>query len=426
MKIIKDLFKFDRQLLGGGYDQALEYIHNILYLDILEFKSGTKLETWEVPNEWRVKEAWVKFNGKKIIDYKENPMSLMQYSRPFKGKITRDEFKRHLNYSNERPNAIPYTYTFYEDNWGFNYPKSKIYKEDDKLADLLEEGEYEVCIDTEFVPGIMKLGVHTIKGKSDREVLLLAHLDHPWQANDNLSGVACLIDLAGKIRCKHTIKIVFCPETIGSIAYAMTQDISKVDFAISVDICGNNNDITGQWCFEEENKLNKILDSALSMGDESYRLNRFRAEIGSDEYVFNDPKIGIPGLLLTRYPYYEYHTSDDTPEIINEDKIKKTGEVIQRIIEIYEKDYIPDRTFKGPLMRSNYKTQTPIKSINLQLDYFIYNVNGKLWLSEIANLLQMNFNYCYELLKKLRKDNLIYDKNMRSDARQKREWKTKE
>ena len=444
LNIVKQLYKFAPQLLGSGYNSCIEYLKLLIDLDVIDVPSGTEVGTWTVPDEWIVKDAWVKFNGKKIIDYKKDPLSLMVYSRPFKGTVTREELKKHLYTSTDRLDATPYEFSFYERKWGVCMPKRKIFGENKK--DLLKKGKYEVFIDTEFRPGIMKIAVHTIKGnvarkleekcskggnhdwayfhdpdpgswwgwackecfkkpnkeqealltekKSDREILLFAHLDHPHQANDNLSGVACLVDLVKRIKKpNHTIKLVFCPETIGSIAYATTQDLSKVDFMIALDAIGSDTELTLQWAYDDKHRLNKIARSTMLHCGEDFKLGHFRADIGSDEYVFNDPKIGIPGLLLTRHPYPEYHTSDDTPDIIKVKKLKYVQDVIMDIIKTYEMDYIPVRNFKGPLMRSKYQAQTPVKKINAQLDYLIYNINGKLWLSEIVGDLGLNYGY---------------------------------
>lgn len=410
IKTIKELIKFNINLLGSGFDNALLYLDSLIGLETIEIPSGTKLETWTVPNEWVPKEAWVKFNGKKIIEYK-NDLSLMVYSSPFKGKITREELKRHLYINKERPEATPYEHSFYEKKWGFCLPANKVYDKDGK--DKLKEGEYEVFIDAEQKPGTMKIGVHTIPGKSDREILLFAHLDHPYQANDNLSGVACLTDLAPRIKDKydHTIKIIFCPKTIGSIGYALTQDISKVDFVLAVDCVGNDNDPLIQWSFDETNKLNKIAHLAMMEGEESFSMNKFRASVGSDEYIFNDPLIGIPGLMISRHPFRERHSSDDKPEIINEEKLKLTQNIVKNIIKIYEEDFIPVRKFKGPLMRSKYEVQTPIKDFNLILDHFIYDIDGKRTLAEITDMCSLNWRFATDLLTKLEKDGITFRLN---------------
>lgn len=430
LKTLKELYKFDRYLLGAGYDNALKYIDHLIGLDIIKWSSGTKVGTWTVPDEWIVKDAWVKFKGKKIVDFKKEPMSLMNYSTPFKGKLSLEEFKKHLYVSDERPKAIPYEYSFYKKDWGICMRRDNIMTEVDKgcpecdmalkvkikvdkgdkkivVKDKLKKGTYEVNIDTEFKKGEMKIGVHTIKGKSDREILLFAHLDHPYQANDNLSGVVCLIDLAKKLKCEHTVKIIFCPETIGSIAYALTQDISKVDFMMALDIVGNDNSLLIQKSFDEGDELNSAAHLAVSGLGQDYRKGGFRFLIGSDEYVFNDPLIGIPGIMISRFPYDEYHTSDDTPKIIKKEKLEETQEFIQETIKIMENNYIPTRKFKAPLFKKKYGIHTNNKAFNRQGDYLIYLIDGKRSVIELAFMSGLGYEFCDNLLKKMENDNII-------------------
>ncbi len=415
-ELIENLYPINRCLLGEGYDNALEYIKHLIDLEIIEIKSGTKLGTWTVPDEWIVKDAWIKNSkGEKIADYKTSPLSLVVGSDKTHGFCDLAELKRHILYLEDQPNATAYMMNFYGSDWGFCLPYSsmreRIESNDPNIPatfkDKLPEDNYEVEVDTEHVPGKMKLGVHTIKGQSDKEILLFAHLDHPFQANDNLSGVACLVDMAKRINAKHTIKIIFCPETIGSIAYALTQDLSKVDFMIAVDICGNKNSILLQKSFDAEHKLNRIAHLAIHSFAETYRKGTFRNTIGSDEYVFNDPLVGVPGLMFSTWPYKEYHTADDTPEKIDYEMIQKVQDVIIKTIEIYEKDFIPKREFKGPLMRSRYGIQTNNPQFNLSWDYFIYNIDGKRSLAELCAEYGLNFDQALEVVLNMEKDGFI-------------------
>lgn len=398
-EIIETLFKWYRGLLGEGYDNSLNYIKTLIGLDIIEIPSGREFGTWTVPDEWMIRDAWVKYKGKKILDFKKQPMCVAQESMAIHEKMNLEELKKHLHFSADNPGATPYIYKFYEKDWAFALPKVDYLK--------LKEGEYEVFIDSEHKPGIMKLGVHTIKGESDKEILLFAHLDHPFQANDNLSAVACLTDLATKIKSKYTIKIIFCPETIGSIAYVYTQDTSRVEFMIAVDICGNDEPITMQKAFDTEHRINRVAGCALHSQAKPYRKGVFRGYIGSDEYAFNDPNVGIPGIMLTTHPYNEYHTSEDTPDKINYEKIQETQDLILKIIEIYEKDYIPVKNWRGPLMRSRYGVQTSSKETNFAYDMFIYSIDGKKSLAELCSYCGINFDYFYDLLDKLQKDGFI-------------------
>lgn len=404
--IISDLFGLNRCLLGEGFHNALIYINNLIDLDVYTWKSGTQVGTWVVPDEWVVRDAWIKKNGELFLDYKKNPLTLVVGSLPFHGKVTKEELKQHLHYSSEQPSAYSYEYKFYERDWGFTLPMHQVFKkEGEALVDILEDAEYEVFIDTEYRPGTMEIGVHTIKGKTDKEILLFAHLDHPFQANDNLSGVAALIELVKHIKYKqydHTIKLIFCPETIGSIAYASTQDISKVAFVLALDAVGNEHEggILLQKSLDTTARINFVANLAMRHFG-GYRQGAFRSNIGSDEYVFNDPKFNIPGIMLTTHPYPQYHTSFDTPDTINYSVIEKIQKIIIKVIEIYEKDYIPVREFEGPLFRSKYKLQSGGKSHNLAWDYFVYDMGGKKTLSELCLTYGLNFDLTYDQLEPL-------------------------
>lgn len=415
-QIIETLYPMNACLLGEGYDNRLEYIKKLIDLEVIEIPSGTKFGTWTVPDEWIIRDAWIKNEntGEVLVDYKDEPLSLVIGSTPQHCIVSKKELVKNLHYSNEEPNATPYVFKYYDKDWGFCLPKNKIVERIEttekeylpsgeevfksKTKDILPDGMYEVFIDSEYKPGTMKIGVHTIKGKSDREILLFAHLDHPFQANDNLSAVACLVDLATKLKADHTIKIVFCPETIGSLAYAMTQDISKVDFVIAVDICGSSGDILMQKAFDKEAPINRVAHLAIHGIGESYRKGEFRNTIGSDEYTFNDPLIGIPGILLSTWPYNEYHTNLDTPDKIDYNSIERMQKVLTSIIDIYEKDFIPVRNFKGPLMRSKYGIETPSKQVNLSWDFFFYSIDGKKSLVELCCDFGLNFDYVYKIM----------------------------
>ena len=255
----------------------------------------------------------------------------------------------------------------------------------------------------------MKIGVHTIKGKTDREVLLFAHLDHPYQANDNLSGVACLVGLAKKLKCQHTIKIIFCPETIGSIAYAFKRDISKVDFVIAVDMVGNDETLLIQKTFRQNSDLDCASHLALTGLGINFRKGHFRMLIGSDEYVFNDPAIDIPAIMVSRWSeeWKDYHTSDDTPDKIKMGKIREAQRFIQKVIEITENDFIPVRNFKGPLFRSKFQAQSVDKRFNRNLDYLFYLMNGKRSLSLLCCLAGVPWDFAFNLLNKLKNENLV-------------------
>jgi len=82
-----------------------------------------------------------------------------------------------------------------------------------------------------------------------------------------------------------------------------------VDFGIALDMVGNDNTILMQETFAGTEKINKAGTMAMSiLSPLKYRKAPFRAPLGADEYIFNDPLIGIPTIFFSRCPYKEYQT----------------------------------------------------------------------------------------------------------------------
>ena len=80
----------------------------------------------------------------------------------------------------------------------------------------------------------------------------------------------------------------------------------------------------------------------------------FREVVASDEMVSNGPGYDIPTPSLIRWPYPEYHTSDDNPDIVDEQDLAETLAVFMDLWASLEANYYPRRTFKGPVMLSRY------------------------------------------------------------------------
>ena len=71
----KKLFPINRSLSGDGNLKTLKIIKSqIPYIKIKSFPSRKKVFDWIIPDEWNVKNAFVKDKyGKKIIDFKYRP-----------------------------------------------------------------------------------------------------------------------------------------------------------------------------------------------------------------------------------------------------------------------------------------------------------------------------------------------------------------
>jgi len=215
-KLIKELFPINRSLSGEGVRETLRILkRENPELNIHSIKSGTQVFDWTVPKEWNCKEAYIITpDGRKICDYNDNNLHLVQYSVPFEGEIKLDELQKHLYSLPKLPNAIPYVTSYYKERWGFCISENERRK--------LKPGKYKVVIKSELKSGVLNYADIVIPGKSDKEIMFSTYICHPSMANNELSGPALATFLAKYVKSidnYYTYRFIFAPETIGSLIY---------------------------------------------------------------------------------------------------------------------------------------------------------------------------------------------------------------
>lgn len=403
LKLINDIWFKRRDIISDGFDESLDYISKIIPLKVHKIPTGTKCWTWVVPEKWSVKEACIEdLNGDKLLDLKDHPLHVMSYSLPVDTIVTKDELMKHLHTNPHRPNAIPFEFKYYERDWGFCIQHRR-------LREFNKE-KYMVHIDSKFEEGTLKVGDCTINGETDETIVLVAHLCHPAMVNDDLTGVAVLVDIAkelGKRDNFYTYKFLLVPETIGSIAYLSQNEgiIPKLKYGIFLEMLGNRNIHALQLTRQGSTRLDKIARHVMKRELADFREGPFRTIVGNDEMVFNGPGVNVPMISISRFPYPEYHTSDDNPSVISEENLNESKALILKILNIIDNDRIPKREFKGPVFLSGYglwdlKTVDNFEQIMLKLE-------GDRSIFDIADELDMKFDDVLNYLNKFFEKGLI-------------------
>ena len=309
------LFPLNRSLTGNGVRETLAIIKRLIpKLKIIEVISGTKAFDWTIPLEWNIESAYlVGPDGKKFCDYSENNLHLVGYSEPVSKKLKLEELQSHLHSLPGQPNAIPYVTSYYEDNWGFSISQN----DRDKLLD----GEYKVCIEGTKSNGHLTYGELILKGKSKKEILISTYICHPSMANNEVSGICVATFLAKWISEQtnrfYTYRIIFIPETIGSIYYLSRHKKylkKKVIAGFNVTCIGDDRNYSYLPSRNGQTISDKIAKHVLHRIDPSFRIYSW-SDRGSDERQYCAPKIDLPvaTIMRTKYgDYPEYHTSLDT------------------------------------------------------------------------------------------------------------------
>jgi aminopeptidase-like protein len=411
-----ELWPLNRSITGEGVEQTLEKIKfHIPNLNIKKVPSGTNVFDWIVPKEWHIRNAWIKTpKGKKICDFKVNNLHLVGYSIPVNKKVSLSELQNHLHSLPKQKTAIPYVTSYYKENWGFCISE----EERNKLI----KGEYEVYIDSELFDGNLTYGEVIIKGESKKEIFLSTYICHPSMANNELSGPGVLTFITKWILSlknnKYTYRIIFIPETIGSLTYlSINLDYLKehVNAGFNITCIGDERSYSFLPSRKGDTISDDIAKHILKAMDRDYIEYKW-SDRGSDERQYCAPLIDLPvaSIMRTKYGMYdEYHTSlDDLVNVVTPKGLEGGYWAVRRSIEGLEKNCFPMVKILGePQMgkRGLYPTlSNNIKSdeVKLLMDIISWS-DGNKSLLDIAVLCDVPIWETYPLIEKLKKHNLI-------------------
>jgi len=357
-KWMSDLFPICRSLTGNGVDKTLYYLKNTIgiSLRIIKFKTGTKVFDWRIPKIWNVSQAYIqKLNGSKIVDFKNNNLHLVGYSSKINKTVGKKELFQHLFTQVNQPDLIPYVTSYYKKNWGFCVTEN--------FKKKIKDKKYKVVIDSSHTSGNLKIAESYIRGKSKKEIFFSTYFCHPSMANDNLSGIVVQSALIKYIKqiykeTNYSYRLIFIPETIGSIAY-LSKNLKKMKKNI---IAGFNLSCVGDdraYSYVESRNGNNLADNAIK----SALLNKKNVKgysflfRGSDERQYCAPGIDLPvcGFSRSKFgEYKEYHTSADNLKIISNKSLNNSLKVLKTIIDAFETGLYPKAKIKGEPQLSKY------------------------------------------------------------------------
>ncbi len=338
-RLMRDLFPLCRSVAGSETVETLRRLQREIPIELRSVPSGSQVLDWTVPRSWQITAAHIteRGTGRRVVDFADSNLHVVSHSHAVNATLTLDELQPHLHSLPDRPNSIPYRTAYYQPNWGFCLSQQQ--------RDQLRPGDYDVVIDTSFDDSGLSWGELVVPGEDVREILLTTHICHPSLANDNLTGIAALVEigrrlLAGPAR-RFTYRLLFIPGTIGAISWLASADTAKVHQGLVLTGLGDGAPLTYKQSRRGDHEIDRV--AGVMLRDREHRILPF-SPYGYDERQFCSPGFDMPVGRLTRGvhgTYAEYHTSADDLSFVSLDQLDIAIDFVCELLDALEANTRP-------------------------------------------------------------------------------------
>ena len=419
LDLIEELWFLKRDIVSDDFDRALYRLaEEVPNMKIHQYPTGEPCWTWRVPEKWTCHEAYLEtLDGRRLIDYAEHPLHVVSYSLPHEGEVSREELLDHLHVHPRLPDAIPFVFKYYDRDWGLCTTQT--------LRNSLDEDRYRVVIRSDFKPGTLKVGEVVVEGKSQKTFVIVAHLCHPAMVNDDLSGVVVALAAAKALLASppphYTYRFLILPETIGSVAYLSHNEdlIPAMVGGLFLEMLGNDQPHALQGSFMLSSQVDRCFVSALEDLDPEGYSAPYRQVINNDERQFNAPGVRVPMLSLSRverrssptWPFPEYHSSLDVPEIVSEARLETSCQVVLGLIRAWERNQYVVNNFKGEIFCSGHGIWVDYRTNpegHRRLFEIMERCDGEHSVADIATELEISFQAVWEVVDTLHSKELVW------------------
>jgi len=353
MQILRDLTPLNRAVCSLGYDQAVDYLRDELPFRVISVPSSHEHNGWVIPPSWDVEEARISKNGHTLYDGTAHPLGVIGLSKSFSGMVNLEELRGHLHYDHRHDDWIPFHYRqqfrSWSRDWGFCIPK--------RIYEQLVPGDYQVVIRTLEAPGELKILEYKHEGSRDFTIVLGGNLDHAGVANDGLAGCVVGLEVMRRLRdrkTRFTYSLVLSPGILGSELYLAQLNQSErkqILEGIFLEMLGSGTPLAVQESRQSMVSVLHALKSSLEQLGLPYRTGAFESIIVNDEYVWEN--YGIPMVSFSRFPYPEYHSNQDSLNIIQEASLNEAVEALIATVDRMEASPIVLKNFDGNICLSN-------------------------------------------------------------------------
>jgi aminopeptidase-like protein len=337
-QLVEALYPICRSITGNGLRRSLRLLQGTTPLELHEVQTGTQVFDWTVPKEWNVRDAYIKnAAGKRLVDFQQCNLHVLNYSVPVRRKMSLAELRPHLFTLPESPDWIPYRTSYYRETWGFCLSQRQL--------ESMEEGEYEVCIDSSLESGGLTYGEYRIQGATDDEVLISCHSCHPSLCNDNLSGMTTTARLARflqRLSLSYSYRFLWIPGTIGSITWLARNEatLPRIKHGLVVSCVGDSGPFNYKRSRRGDADVDRAVEHVFRQSGCNFEVLDF-SPYGYDERQYCSPGINLPVGCFMRTPngrYAEYHTSADDLTLVSASSLGESLLQLLRVVQVFEEN----------------------------------------------------------------------------------------
>ncbi len=358
--LTQDLCAFATGVVADENGRLFDRIGEEVSLEVFRFRSGDSFNGWEVPQNWRASRAELWRDGELVFDGTNHTLGVARYSNSFDGELDWEELAAHLVTNPELPDAYMFhcmwQYRPWDADWALCVPYD--------IYTRLGPGRYRVNLKTEREPGEMLVAHHVKRGQSEKTIVLQSNTCHPHMANDGFAGTAVLIRLfqwLATLETHYSYRLVLGPEHLGTVFYLRDTPHEIVEnfvCGIFEEMPGTLAPLKATSTFLGGQTVDHALANALRHCAKSYERVPWRMGAGNDEVVWEAPGYEVPFIELTRSesierPFREYHSSLDSPSLMDATKMNEMFEVLKKTVDILECNSVMHRKFNGLICLSN-------------------------------------------------------------------------
>jgi Iap family predicted aminopeptidase len=215
----------------------------------------------------------------------------------------------------------------------------------EKLAGL-ENPQARLSTGGRAVPGRRDANVIArVEGESTEAIVVCAHFDSVWRGPgviDNASGVEGMFQVLKRLSdgAPHARSLIFCAFAaeelglLGSSYYVheakLRGELGDIAGVVNLDCIAAGTTLEVMAGPEELQGRCRAIVQQLKLG-ERYPVNVTPPQPGSDHVPFADE--GIPSVAITYYPYPEYHSPDERPQIVDEVRLADAVDIAVALVE---------------------------------------------------------------------------------------------